>query len=281
MTTEQEKERALEHAGKNENEQTTEHAGEHATELFRVQDITKRYRDTVALAPTSFTLNKGESLGIIGESGSGKTTLTRLMLGLSEPSGGSVTYRGEKVVAGKRGLNRLRREVQLVLQDPFASLNPRITIGRIISEPLQLLHTPGDHRDMVRQALEKVRINPDWASRYPHQLSGGQRQRVAIARAIASNPQVIIADEPVSALDVSVRATVIDLLADLRHRLDLTLVVVSHDLGIVQQLCENIMVLRSGTAVEYGTTQQILLHPQHPATRELLDAVPTLPLDDE
>ncbi|MGJ9468119.1 ABC transporter ATP-binding protein [Actinotignum sp. GS-2025b] len=245
--------------------------------LFSCQNVTKSYGNTLALAPTSFDVRAGRSLGIIGESGSGKTTLSRMMLGLLEPSGGSITYRGQEVRYGKLGVTRLRHEVQLVLQDPFASLNPRMTVGRIIEEPLRLLRVPGKHREMVRDALAAVDLNPEWGSRYPHELSGGQRQRVAIARAVACQPKVLIADEPVSALDVSVRATVLELLHDLRTRLDLTLIVISHDLGIVQNLCEDTLVLRGGAVVEYAPTAQVLEHPRHPATRELIAAVPLLP----
>ncbi|EPD26884.1 ABC transporter ATP-binding protein [Actinotignum schaalii] len=245
--------------------------------LFSCRNVTKSYGSTLALAPTSFEVRAGRSLGIIGESGSGKTTLSRMMLGLLEPSGGSITYRGQEVRYGKLGVTRLRHEVQLVLQDPFASLNPRMTVGRIIEEPLRLLRVPGKHREMVRDALAAVDLNPEWGSRYPHELSGGQRQRVAIARAVGCQPKVLIADEPVSALDVSVRATVLELLHDLRARLNLTLIVISHDLGIVQNLCEDTLVLRGGTVVEYAPTAQVLEHPRHPATRELIAAVPLLP----
>lgn len=247
-------------------------------DLFTLEHVSKRYGDTVALAPVDLTVTEGRSLGIIGESGSGKTTLTRLMLGLSVPSSGTVRYLDQPVVPGRYGPNQLRREVQLVLQDPFASLNPRMTIGQIIAEPLRLLHVPGNRRELVRRAMKEVELDPAWASRYPHQLSGGQRQRVAIARAIAPNPRVLIADEPVSALDVSVRVTILALLRSLKERIGLTLVVVSHDLGIVQHLCEETMVLVSGRCVERGTTDQILHRPVHPATRELIAAVPSLPL---
>ncbi|MDO5025751.1 MAG: dipeptide/oligopeptide/nickel ABC transporter ATP-binding protein [Trueperella sp.] len=247
------------------------------TSLFNLHRVSKSYGSTQALAPLDLTVREGNSLGIIGESGSGKTTLTRLMLGLSRPTSGTVTYRGEEVAAGVRGPSRLRREVQLVLQDPFASLNPRMTIGQIIAEPLRILKIAGDKRERVAEVLTMVDLDPTWASRRPHQLSGGQRQRVAIARAIAPAPKVIIADEPVSALDVSVRVHILELLQRLREENQVTLIVVSHDLGIVQNLCGETMVLFSGNCVEHRPTPQLLADPRNPATRELIAAVPDLP----
>lgn len=245
--------------------------------LLRVEGVSKRYGPTVALAPTTLTLQQGRSLGIIGESGSGKTTLSRIMLGLLEPDTGSVTYRCEPVFAGRLGPTRLRREVQLVLQDPYASLNPRMRVGQIVAEPLRLLGERGDHRCRVRAVLGQVGLDPSLILRYPHQLSGGQRQRVAIARALGPGPAVIVADEPVSALDVSVRARILELLRDLVTTHGLTLVVISHDLGVVQRLCQDTAVMVAGHVVEYAATTQVLTAPQHPATRELLAAVPTLP----
>ena len=247
--------------------------------LFQAEQISKQYRDVTALHPMSMALSAGRSLGIIGESGSGKTTLARLLLGLGRLDSGEVRYRGTPVVMGVRGPSQLRREVQLVLQDPYASLNPRMRIGQIIGEPLVLLGTPGNRRVRVSEVLEQVDIDPTWARRYPHELSGGQRQRVAIARALAPRPRVIIADEPVSALDVSVRVRILALLQRLVNEQDVTLVVISHDLGIVQRLCVDTMVLAAGHVVERGETAQILQQPRHPATIELMAAVPRLPLD--
>lgn len=248
-------------------------------DLFHLDSVSKAYGHTIALHPTTLTLTQGRSLGVIGESGSGKTTLTRLMLGLLEPTTGTVTYRGERVVPGKLGPTLLRREAQLVLQDPYASLNPRMRIGAIVAEPLRLLGWDGDRAQRTAEVLEQVGIDPSWSGRHPHELSGGQRQRVAIARAIAPRPRVLIADEPVSALDVSIRITILDLLQRLREQIGLTLVVVSHDLGIVQRLCEDTIVLVAGHVVESAPTSELLAAPRHPATRELLDAVWTLPSD--
>lgn len=245
-------------------------------ELFTVSNVSKEFGENVAVRPLSFVVRPGESLGLIGESGSGKTTLTRMMLGLLEPTSGETLYRGEPVRAGKLGMTRLRREVQLVLQDPFASLNPRMTIGQIISEPLRLRGTRRT-RDHVQEALAAVDLNPDWHGRYPHELSGGQRQRVAIARAVAARPQVIIADEPVSALDVSVRVKILELLERLSQEYDLTYILISHDLGVVQRICSSTLVLFNGEMVEHRPTHELLTKPQHPATIELLQAVPHLP----
>lgn len=246
--------------------------------LFTAEGISKHYRDVTALHEMSMELHEQRSLGIIGESGSGKTTLARLLLGLSRPDTGRLHYRGLPVMAGVRGPSQLRREVQLVLQDPYASLNPRMRIGQIIGEPLVLLGLRVDRRARVREVLAQVDIDPAWANRYPHELSGGQRQRVAIARALAPRPKVIIADEPVSALDVSVRVKILALLQHLVASQDVTLVVISHDLGIVQRLCVDTMVLAAGQVVERGVTAQILRQPRHPATIELMAAVPRLPV---
>lgn len=246
--------------------------------LFSLDSVSKTYGSTTALAPLTMTVPEGRSLGIIGESGSGKTTLTRIMLGLLEPSTGTVTYRGRPVTSHERGPTKLRRDVQLVLQDPYSSLNPRMTIGNIIREPLRLHKSPGNHLEIVEQSLADVGIDPAWSTRLPHQLSGGQRQRVAIARALAARPSVIIADEPVSALDVSVRVTIVDLLASLVAERGLTLIVVSHDLGIVQNLCEDTMVLAGGVCVEHRPTADLLANPHHDTTIDLVEAVPELPL---
>ncbi|OMQ15506.1 hypothetical protein A7K94_0208970 [Modestobacter sp. VKM Ac-2676] len=247
------------------------------TTLFTVEGVSKAYGRTQALHPTDLTVDQGDSLGIIGESGSGKTTLSRIMLGLLEPDGGSVSYRGERVRTGRLGPTRLRSRVQLVLQDPYASLNPRMRIGRIIAEPLRLLGATDDVAARVRELLLAVELDPSWVDRYPHQLSGGQRQRVAIARALGPRPEAIVADEPVSALDVSVRATILALLRRLADEQGLTLVVISHDLGIVQRLCSRAVVLRRGRIVERGPVHSLLTTPEHPYTRELVAAAPRLP----
>lgn len=233
----------------------------------------------LALHPTDLDIAAGSSLGIIGESGSGKSTLVRLLLGLDIPTAGTVEVDGRAIeaTASARSLHWLRRMTGLVFQDPYASLDPRMTAGQIIGEPLWALDIPGDRRARVREVLRQVQLEPDMAARYPHQFSGGQRQRIALARAIVHRPQILVGDEPVSALDVTVRAHILALLADLRRTEGLTLVTVSHDIGIVQHLCDTVAVMKEGHIVEYGTTDAVLRHPQEPYTRALLAAIPTIP----
>ncbi|GAB2508076.1 ABC transporter ATP-binding protein [Microbacterium petrolearium] len=252
------------------------------TELFRLHEVSHRYarRSAAALEGVSLAVEQGRSLGIVGESGSGKTTLTRVLLGLLTPTAGTVAYRGEPVPSGPRGgagARRFRRRVQLVLQDPFASLNPRMRVGDIVAEPLRILEPRVDSRPRVAEVLAAVELEPELARRWPHELSGGQRQRVAIARAIGPRPEVIVADEPVSALDVSVRRNVIRLLRRLAEHEGVTLVVVSHDFGIVHRLCADTAVMHRGRVVEQGDTEAILERPQHPYTRGLIDSIPRLP----
>jgi peptide/nickel transport system ATP-binding protein len=248
--------------------------------LFTVDAVRKRYRgsDQDALGPVSLTLEAGRHLAIIGESGSGKTTLSRIMLGLLPLSSGSVHYRGGPVhdLRGEAA-RELRRRVQLVLQDPFTSLSPRMRVGDIIAEPLRILDRGSGIRARVAELLAAVELDADFARRFPHELSGGQRQRVAIARALGPRPEVLIADEPVSALDVSVQAQVLRLLRRLAEHEGLTLVLVSHDLGIVQNLCHSAVVMHRGLIVESGDTAHVLSSPQHPYTRQLLASVPALP----
>lgn len=248
--------------------------------LFEVRNLTHRYHRSpvAALDDVSLEVRAGRSLGIVGESGSGKTTLTRAMLGLLRPTAGAVAYRGRPVPLGRaRGSREFRGRVQLVLQDPYSSLNPRMTVGDIIAEPLHVQQPRRDHRDRVAELLTAVELDPDFALRRPHQLSGGQRQRVAIARALGPRPEVVIADEPVSALDVSVRRNVLRLLRRLAEHEGLTLVVVSHDLGIVQRLCGDVVVMQHGRVVEHGATADVLDDPRHPYTRELIASIPPLP----
>jgi peptide/nickel transport system ATP-binding protein len=234
--------------------------------------------ERVALGGVDMTLPEGGSLGIVGESGSGKSTLVRILLGLDRATAGTVTYRGQPIAPGSpRSLRWFRREAQIVLQDPLSSLDPRMTIASVIREPLVCLGVPGDHNDRIAEVLEAVGIDPRWRARYPHELSGGQQQRVAIARAIAPRPRLLVGDEPVSALDVSVRVQILDLLQRLADQYELTLVLVSHDLGVVRYLCTDVMVLRDGVAVEQGRTTDVFAAPAHPYTRALLAAVPKLP----
>jgi ABC-type glutathione transport system ATPase component len=232
-----------------------------------------------ALAGVDLTLAGGESLGIVGESGSGKSTLARILLGLDRATAGTVQYNGRDVRPGRPSqLRWFRRSVQIVFQDPLSSLDPRMTVAEIVREPLVGLQVPGPHRDRVDELLDAVGIAPTTKHRYPHEFSGGQQQRIAIARALAPRPQLLVADEPVSALDVSVRAQILDLLARLRAELDLGLIMVSHDLGVVASLCDTVLVLHQGLAVERGPTASVFADPGDPYTRRLLEAVPRLPV---
>ena len=233
---------------------------------------------TSALVDVDLDVDEGSALGIIGESGSGKSTLVRLLLALDAPTTGSVTFAGRPVdaTASARRLHWLRRETGIVFQDPYASLDPRMSVGRIVAEPLWALGIEGDHRARVAEVLEDVGLHPDAATRYPHEFSGGQRQRIALARAIAHRPRLLVGDEPLSALDVTVRAQILELLAHLRARDGLTLVMVSHDIGVVQSLCDQVLVLKDGAVVEEGPTEKVLLQPQAAYTRRLLAAIPTI-----
>jgi ABC-type microcin C transport system duplicated ATPase subunit YejF len=232
----------------------------------------------VALEDVDVALQEGGSLGIVGESGSGKSTLVRILLGLDRPTSGTVHFRGRPIEPGRpRQLRWFRREAQVVLQDPLSSLDPRMTIASIIREPLVCLDVPGDHDARITEVLEAVGLDPAWRSRYPHEFSGGQQQRIAIARAIAPRPRLLVGDEPVSALDVSVRVQILDLLQRLADEYELTLVLVSHDLGVVRYLCDDVMVLRDGVTVEHGATTDVFAAPRHEYTRALLAAVPRLP----
>jgi ABC-type glutathione transport system ATPase component len=245
--------------------------------LLNADRVTRVFGGTRALDGVDLTVHAGRSVGIVGESGSGKSTLLRLLLGLDSPTSGTLRFRGEELNRKDRGLlRRLRRDVQVVFQDPRSSLDPRMSVGAAIAEPLRSLRVQGDHRSRVAEVLRAVGLDPDVTGRYPAQFSGGQRQRIAIARALAPSPSVLIADEPVSALDVSVRAQVVALLDRLRAEQGLTLVLVSHDIGIVGQLCEETVVLHDGRVVEQGATAQVLADPAQPYTRRLLSAVPRL-----
>jgi peptide/nickel transport system ATP-binding protein len=257
--------------------------------LIRARGVSRRYllpretlfsprRENVALTPTDLDVAEGAALGVIGESGSGKSTLIRLLLGLDRPTTGTVEFdrRPVDAAASARSLHWLRRETGIVFQDPYASLDPRMTVERIVAEPLWALGVDGDHAARVREVLADVGLEPEMASRYPHEFSGGQRQRIALARAIAHRPRVLVGDEPLSALDVTVRAQILELLATLRERDGLTLVLVSHDIGVVQSLCDTVAVMKDGAVVEHGTTSDVLLRPQHDYTRRLLAAIPTI-----
>ncbi|MFD2841265.1 ABC transporter ATP-binding protein [Populibacterium corticicola] len=233
---------------------------------------------THALKNVSLEVVSGQSMGIVGESGAGKSTILKLLMALDRPSAGRVLYRGDELAHRNRAVMRdFRSNVQIVFQDPRSSLDPRMNVGAIIAEPLRSLSIPGDHTARVHEVLRWVGLDEDAASKYPAQFSGGQRQRIAIARALAPSPQVLVADEPVSALDVSVRSQIIELLQRLKHELGMTLIMVSHDMAIVGQLCEQTVVLRDGVIEETGATRDVLTNPQADYTKKLLAAVPQLP----
>jgi len=230
-----------------------------------------------AVDDVSFSIDEGETFGLVGESGSGKTTTGRCILRLIEPTSGEVRFRGEDVLGFSRArLRQARRDMQIVFQDPFSSLNPRMRVGSIVEEPL-IIHRVGDRSQRkvrVTELFELVGLDPSQLARYPHQFSGGQRQRIGLARALALNPSFIIADEPVSALDVSVQAQVVNLLMDLQSRLKLTYLFIAHDLRLVRHICSRVAVMYLGRIVEMGTTEAIFAAPAHPYTRALLSAIP-------
>ncbi|MBS0293750.1 MAG: ATP-binding cassette domain-containing protein [Proteobacteria bacterium] len=258
--------------------------------LLRVRDLRRDYAlprtrllaprpHLTALAGVSFDLHAGRSLGVVGESGSGKSTLARLVMALDAPSSGSVQLLG-------RDLHRLpaaelraaRRDFQMVFQDPYGSLDPRQRVETIVTEPLQALAgaTRAELRERAAEVLAQVGLRPGDAHKYPHEFSGGQRQRIAIARALITRPRLIVADEPVSALDVSVQAQVLNLLAELQERLGLSFLLISHDLAVVQHLCDEVLVLYQGQVVERGAPQTLFSSPLHPYTRALVAAVPRI-----
>jgi ABC-type oligopeptide transport system ATPase subunit len=230
-----------------------------------------------AVDDVSFTIGEGETFGLVGESGSGKTTTGRCMLRLIEPTSGAVRFRGENVLEFSRGRMRAaRRDMQIVFQDPYSSLNPRMRARQIVEEPL-VIHRIGDREERRQRVLELFRLvglDPAHLERYPHQFSGGQRQRIGLARALALNPSFVILDEPVSALDVSVQAQVVNLLMDLQQHLKLTYLFVAHDLRLVEHICSRVAVMYLGKIVEMGPAAALFAAPQHPYTRALLSAIP-------
>jgi oligopeptide/dipeptide ABC transporter ATP-binding protein len=256
--------------------------------LLDVRDLVKEFpvgrglfgrsRDTVrAVDGIDLEVRRGETVGLVGESGSGKTTTGRCILRLIEPTSGQVRFKGENILDFSRSrMRETRRDMQIIFQDPYGSLNPRMTVGSIVGEPLAIhrIVPRAERRDRVAQLLRRVGLEPDMMNRYPHEFSGGQRQRIGVARAIALNPSLIVADEPVSALDVSVQAQVVNLLQDLQEEYGIAYLFIAHDLSVVEHICDRVAVMYRGRIVEAATRDRLYRDPKHPYTQALLSSVP-------
>jgi oligopeptide transport system ATP-binding protein len=255
---------------------------EHLTKRFAVrQGVFARGTSVVhAVEDVSLTVNKGETLGLVGESGCGKSTTARLMLRLIDPTSGTIRFEGRDITRlSQRELRPLRRQIQMIFQDPYASLNPRKTVEQIIGDPFaihKVTATAAETRRRVQELLEVVGLSAEHISRYPHEFSGGQRQRIGVARALALGPKVIVCDEPVSALDVSVQAQVLNLLRRLQSEFDLTYVFISHDLSVIRQICDRVAVMYLGRVVELAESEKLYERPRHPYTAVLMSAVPRM-----
>lgn len=253
-----------------------------AVELLRVENVCQSFGHHTAVDHVSFSLLEGEVLGLVGESGSGKTTLGRCIMGLYRPQEGHITFRGHSLSGGARKRSLAHRAagsaspIQMIFQDPMASLDPRMTVGESVAEGLWTrgLRDKAKIREKVAETLELVGLQPTLAGRYPHEFSGGQRQRIGIARALVMEPQLLIADEAVSALDVSVQAQVINLLGDLRQQMKLSILFIAHDLAVVKYICDRIAVMHMGKIVELAPADALFAQPLHPYTKSLLSAIP-------
>ncbi|MGI8465726.1 ABC transporter ATP-binding protein [Pectobacterium punjabense] len=260
-----------------------------APPLVSVENLCKTYGETrrrlganrtpiKAVNNVSFAIREGETLGLVGESGSGKSTVGRTLLQLDTPTHGDIFFRGQNITGlSSRLLKPYRREMQIIFQDPYSSLNPRMTVGDFVAEPLivhQLVSNQRERQERVAALFRQVGLEPGFMTRFPHEFSGGQRQRVSIARAIALRPRFIVADEPITALDVSIQAQIVNLFQDLQDELGLTYLFIAHDLSMVRYLCHRVAVMLRGRIVEIGPTEAIFNHPRHPYTQALLSAIP-------
>jgi len=254
--------------------------------LIEVEGLTKRFPvatgvfsrragEVHAVEDVTLSVRRGETLGIVGESGCGKSTTARLMLKLLEPTAGTIRFDGRDITnLTARQMRPVRREMQMVFQDPYSSLNPRQTVGQIIGQPFSIHKSEGDTKKRVRELMDRCGMNPEHYNRYPHEFSGGQRQRIGVARALALRPKLIICDEPVSALDVSIQAQILNLLESLQSEFDLTYVFISHDLSVIRQISDRIAVMYLGRVVELAESETVYEAPRHPYTASLLSAVP-------
>ncbi|MEK9628364.1 MAG: oligopeptide/dipeptide ABC transporter ATP-binding protein [Nitrospinota bacterium] len=261
------------------------------TSFLKVRDLKKYFssKETFpakipnlvrAVDGISFTLHDGESLGLVGESGSGKSTAARTVLMLETPTSGLVHFKGQNLAdLPEPQLRNLRKEMQMIFQDPFSSINPRRKIGEVLQEPFKIHDYKGNTTETISELLNQVGLSPNYANRYPHEMSGGQLQRVGIARAIALNPSLVVADEPVSALDVSVQAQVINLMMDLKEKLEISYLFISHDMGVVEYFCDRVAVMYLGKIVEIASSDEIYKQPGHPYTEALLNSAPGLNIE--